>query len=303
MECTGCAKGSRGGALSAADFKKLQRRYQSLMLGLLAIEQITGAVAPRPALIGGTATAATGDSLQALQEKYAEAIKAQVDAESAATAAKSALTTKDAALKTAVEADSACKQVCAEKETVKKALDVAKEEQSTAADAKKKADKAAKSASDYSSALEVAVGKAGQTLKTLASGVVPTGFNDPTETNRAVMTSETANIIAQATKSIVYSTMVAGFSLDDCISGDDERKILGKERLCAAILGSVVDQLWGLSARTETPVSTAGIDGRPAAPSQSPASPSSSKANTSMFADIVRDNTVKIQQWTPPPSK
>jgi len=70
-------EGYAAGALSAGDFKKLQRRYQSVMLALLAIEQITGAVAPGQALISGSASAATGDSLQVLQEKYADALKAQ----------------------------------------------------------------------------------------------------------------------------------------------------------------------------------------------------------------------------------
>jgi hypothetical protein len=40
-------EGYQAGALSALGFERLQRRYQNAMLGLLAVEQLTGAVTPK----------------------------------------------------------------------------------------------------------------------------------------------------------------------------------------------------------------------------------------------------------------
>ncbi len=243
-------EGYAAGALSAGDFKKLQRRYQSVMLALLAIEQITGAVAPRQALVSGNGSAATGDSLQAVQEKYADALKAQAEAENVAATAKTTLAAKDAALKTATDADTACKQTCAEKDAVKTALDAAKAEQLAATKAKKSADDAAKVAGEYSKLLDVAVGKAGQTLKTMASGGVPAAFADPTDTNRLVMTSAVAGTIADAARRIVNVTVLGGFTLEECMTAQTATRAptealaqATREQLCVVLLTALTEQL------------------------------------------------------------
>lgn len=51
------------GAIDNDDMAMLQRRYQNMMLGLLAIEQITGPVIARQVSLGSTASAAIGKSV------------------------------------------------------------------------------------------------------------------------------------------------------------------------------------------------------------------------------------------------
>lgn len=71
-------EGYAGGALGEGEFSSLQRRYQNLMLGLLAIEQLTGAVsAPQTALISGGA--ASAGALQADLKAMEAAWKTQSD--------------------------------------------------------------------------------------------------------------------------------------------------------------------------------------------------------------------------------
>ena len=53
------------GALSPTEFFYLQRRFQNLTLGLLAIEQLTGAVKAAQATLSAAATAGTGESAEA----------------------------------------------------------------------------------------------------------------------------------------------------------------------------------------------------------------------------------------------
>lgn len=53
------------GALSRGDFFYLQRRFQNLTLGLLAIEQLTGAVRAGQSALSTAATAGTGESAEA----------------------------------------------------------------------------------------------------------------------------------------------------------------------------------------------------------------------------------------------
>ncbi|HZQ75030.1 MAG TPA: hypothetical protein VFB08_19110 [Burkholderiales bacterium] len=47
-------EGYMDGALSANAFERLQRRYQNIMLALLSIEQLTGAVTPKPTNLSST---------------------------------------------------------------------------------------------------------------------------------------------------------------------------------------------------------------------------------------------------------
>lgn len=103
-------EGYASGALDDVGFSRLQRRYQGIMLGLLAIEQLTGAVVANQAVLGGSAEARLGQSLGhvtgLVQEARAKSVAAKADLSAKTAAQVSAqqeLDAADAALKKAIE--------------------------------------------------------------------------------------------------------------------------------------------------------------------------------------------------------
>ncbi len=83
------------GAIDDEDMVLLQRRYQHLMLGLLAIEQVTGPVTAQQVALGGQSAASIGKSLAEIAKVLAEAAGEQ----SKAGASVAGATTKEAAAK------------------------------------------------------------------------------------------------------------------------------------------------------------------------------------------------------------
>jgi len=61
------------GALTKEEFKDEQRRYQVLMAGLMAIEQLTGVVTPKQVILYGSSAASTGKDLLQAQKNLEEA--------------------------------------------------------------------------------------------------------------------------------------------------------------------------------------------------------------------------------------
>ena len=86
-------EGYASGALDEIGYSRLQRRYQNIMLGLLAIEQLTGATVASQAAIGGNASSTLGKSLAQTTALVAEARSGVVTAQLASNAAKAAVTT------------------------------------------------------------------------------------------------------------------------------------------------------------------------------------------------------------------
>ncbi|MCO5119198.1 MAG: hypothetical protein M9951_06140 [Burkholderiaceae bacterium] len=68
------------GAITEGQSYQLLRRFQNLMLGLLAIEQLTGAVKAQPAILTTTGFAATGASVEAETKALTAARKERVKA-------------------------------------------------------------------------------------------------------------------------------------------------------------------------------------------------------------------------------
>jgi hypothetical protein len=67
-------EGYLSGALDKGDFESIHRRYQSVMLGLLAIEQLAGAVSAKQLILGGAATkSSSGDVADKAAEDWAQA--------------------------------------------------------------------------------------------------------------------------------------------------------------------------------------------------------------------------------------
>lgn len=77
-------EGYMSGALDKASFNELQRRYQNLMMGLLAVEQLTGTVvAPQIALTSAVAKAATSPGSADTKKRLDSYASAKVATEAA----------------------------------------------------------------------------------------------------------------------------------------------------------------------------------------------------------------------------
>ena len=96
-------EGYASGALDEIGFARLQRRYQNIMLGLLSIEQLTGAIVANQAALGGSASAKLGQSLAQITVMIDEARGREITA-------KTSVETTQAKLKTATEAQKAAEE-------------------------------------------------------------------------------------------------------------------------------------------------------------------------------------------------
>jgi len=189
-------EGYAGGAIDGPEFNRQQRRYQNLMLSLLAIEQLTGAVVARQVGLGeGAGAASTGDKAE---EAAANLAKANTDVTTAQTALSKAQTTQTSDEKTctADSTSAACGKAADDKTAVdnaQTALDKAKEVQKT----------------DQQVLLA-----ARSSAKAEASGA-KVHFDDPSKASTPI-TENTARFIAEATRTIVATTLIASNAQEDC---------------------------------------------------------------------------------------
>lgn len=86
------------GAITALEYSKEQRRYQILMAGLMAIEQLTGVVTPKQVVLRGESAASAGTNLLQAQKNLNEATTSLRDTQKAAKIAKEDLDTAQKAL-------------------------------------------------------------------------------------------------------------------------------------------------------------------------------------------------------------
>jgi hypothetical protein len=101
-------EGYAAGALDDVGFARLQRRYQAIMLGLLAIEQLTGPIVASQVVMQGSASTRMGQSLAQvstmLGDTRAKSVAAQADLKAKTAAvetAQKAVTEAEAAVKKA----------------------------------------------------------------------------------------------------------------------------------------------------------------------------------------------------------
>lgn len=191
------------GAIEADDYNRQQRRYQNLMLSLLAIEQITGAVVARQVGLGdGRSSASVGENAnEAAASATKEDQKVEV-AQQDADAAKGALTAdKIASAKKACDAaqndasDANCKKI--------KDYDAKIEETTAALETAKKIKETAHIALDAARAA-VRAAAAGATVK----------FGEDTQTSKVSDTS--AKYVSEAARTIVSTTLLASFAQEEC---------------------------------------------------------------------------------------
>lgn len=182
-------------AIDATEFNRQQRRYQNLMLSLLAIEQLTGAVVPRQVGLGG------GDAFASVGDKADEAAGALGQATADVAAAQTAVAeaqqkqADDAQACKADPSSSACGNAIANQTGVDQkqaALIEAKEKETTA----KQVLSAARAA-----------------VRSAASGA-RVSFADASPQSR--LTDNSARYIAEATRTIVATTLLASFAQEEC---------------------------------------------------------------------------------------
>jgi hypothetical protein len=94
-------EGYASGALDDIAYARLQRRYQAIVTGLLAIEQLTGAVVANQVSIGGNASAKLGQSFAQVSVMVQETRAKKIAADAATVAAKSKVDTAQKAEKVA----------------------------------------------------------------------------------------------------------------------------------------------------------------------------------------------------------
>lgn len=180
-------------AITKDEFKSQQRRYQNLMLSLLAIEQLTGAVTPRQVGLG------SGSSSSSIGEKADQAAGDLAQTTADLKKAQEALAQAEAAKeveKELCETDTtACARVAAKQTEVdgkQVSVDELKEKQATA----KQVLRAARAAATTTA-------EGGRV--SFAGGVV-----------ESQVTDVSARYIAEATRVIVSTTLLASFAQEEC---------------------------------------------------------------------------------------
>ena len=188
------------GAIDKDEYNSQQRRYQNLMLSLLAIEQISGAiVAPPAGLGGGKASGSVGESAN---EAAVELAQAETDLESAQKALNAANETKtknsEACAKVDEdkrEKDATCTAAGTDDENIATQQEVVRAAEMKRDNAKLK--------------LQVAR----SSISTSASGAT---INYGTQYQNSKLTDASAKYIVEAARTIVSTTLLASFAQEEC---------------------------------------------------------------------------------------
>lgn len=182
-------------AITKEEYNRQQRRYQNLMLSLLAIEQISGAVVAHQVGFGnGSSSASVGEGANDAAAAVTQADKAANDAQTALDTATNTLTSDQKAC-SSDPTNSSCTNVAKEQADVtdkQTALDNAKKNQVTA----KEALQAARAA-----------------VKAAATGAT-VNYGDTIKTNQ--LTDASAKYVAEAARTIVSTTLLASFAQEEC---------------------------------------------------------------------------------------
>ena len=184
-----------GRALDGPEYNRQLRRYQNLMLGLLAVEQITGAVVARQATLGdGSAGASVGENADKAAADATAAASAVDDAQKALTSAQATQTSDEASCK-ADATNPACGKAAGDASDVstkQAALDTAKKKAETAK----------------------LVLQAARGAVTASAAGAHAALSDQTKTNS--ISDGSARYIAEATRTIVATTIIASFAQEEC---------------------------------------------------------------------------------------
>lgn len=145
-------EGYASGALDNIAFSRLQRRYQNIMMGLLAIEQITGTVVAKQVIISGSAAASAARTLAEIQAQLNDAVSARSGADAALAKAKTAKDGAEADLKSAEDELKAAQQANPGNDKAQAVVDAKAKREA----AKKAAEDAAAAFDDAGKAVKIA---------------------------------------------------------------------------------------------------------------------------------------------------
>jgi hypothetical protein len=185
-------------AINAEEFNRQQRRYQNLMLSLLAIEQITGAVVPRQVGLGnGASSAAVGDNANEAAATVTAADKAVSDAQTAVTAATKKLDQDKAACRAAGSdpTNASCFAVDKDTDDVNAKTATLKTAQAQQTTAKGALDAARAAVNAKATGATISFGDTNKTLQ---------------------LTDASARYVSEAARTIVSTTLLASFAQEEC---------------------------------------------------------------------------------------
>jgi hypothetical protein len=224
-------EGYMSGALDKTNFERLQRRYQNNMLGLLAVEQLTGAVVAKPITLTTSSNANGGNSKSLLDAQKAldDGRKSLATAQSRATDVDTALAneikTRDT-LKTvsdnaaaAAKADSS-KQAAADDAKAK--LDAQQKKVDTAQAEATSSHTALQEAKENVQALEVSRSAALNVSSSSSSGA-----NVYAASGAGQISAETAGKVASAVVDIVKAIASVDYTQETCLEYLVDNKVSG----------------------------------------------------------------------------
>jgi hypothetical protein len=194
-------EGYASGALDDTGFTRLQRRYQHIMLSLLAIEQLTGPVIAQQVALSGSSNASLGKGLTEISKALAAGAAEKAEAK--------------LALEDAIAADKVA-QDAADKDATKKKL--APSEATVAAQKKFEASKI------YYATLEASLKDAQRIVQTASSTATSITLNS---THANATGTSTIVAVAAIIKDIVTTTIQHDYTKDLCAdlllskNGDD----------------------------------------------------------------------------------
>lgn len=208
-------EGYLNGGITPFGVETLQRRFQSTLVALLAIEQLTGSMPAQSVALTGTVTGVDAASLAKIVDQVNDAKTALDTAKGDQDKAEKKLATATAAL-AALKTDAAKIAELKKKkpsdltEDEKKILEAADDLKAATADQKLKAKTAEDRQTDYDATIKIRTVAA-----TSAASVVTAAQFSPSDTSKPI-DKDTVGTIAAAVTHIVDSTLSLGFGREVC---------------------------------------------------------------------------------------
>lgn len=245
-------EGYASGALDDIAFSRLQRRYQNIMLGLLAIEQLTGVVTPKQVGLFGSASASVGKTALEINKALNQAKELKRDATTALEEAAAKKKEADDALqaaKTEYQKKLAANNNDPKAEEVskyKKEIFDPAQEKATAQDANRKSKKSVLDDAEKSvTSLEEALQSYG---KILATAVIQGNFDGGIF--GTTISNENAAVIAGTVQGIVRDIVTRDYSKETCLDSLVSRYLSREQEqfklvmhYCAALIQAEIARL------------------------------------------------------------
>jgi uncharacterized protein YceK len=214
-------EGYLSGSIDRPNAETMLRRFQSSMVAILAIEQLTGAIQAPAISIGGNTASGSAAEVEKLTEKVAAARDASLKADQAESEAKETSEKASAAYESA-QKDTTTKQAAVDAKpddiSAKTALDEAKKAEQTAKSDADTAAKALKSASENAADQRKAVTYLENALASVRAGDSNSAVTAQigTLSRQAIQDKESVAAVANAVKEITLRTIELPFSKELC---------------------------------------------------------------------------------------